>query len=55
MCKRLASEEGIFGGASTGLNVVAAIKIASELGPGKRIVTLCCDNGVKYLGSHIYF
>ena len=54
MCKRLASEEGIFGGGSTGLNVVAAIKIARELGPGKRIVTLGCDNGVKYLDSHIY-
>ena len=54
MCKRLASEEGIFGGGSTGLNVVAAIKIARELGPGKRIVTLGCDNGVKYLEGHIY-
>ena len=54
MCKRLASEEGIFGGGSTGLNVVAAIKIARELGPGKRIVTLGCDNGVKYLDGHIY-
>ena len=54
MCKRLASEEGIFCGGSTGLNVVAAINIARELGPGKRIVTLGCDNGVKYLSSHIY-
>ena len=54
MCQRLTREEGIFGGASTGLNVVGAIKIARELGPGRRIVTLCCDNGVKYLGSHIY-
>ena len=54
MCQLLAKEEGIFGGASTGLNVVAAIKLAKEIGPGKRIVTLNCDNGVKYLGSHIY-
>ena len=54
MCQLLAKEEGIFGGASTGLNVVGAIKIARELGPGRRIVTLGCDNGVKYLGSHIY-
>ena len=54
MCQLLAKEEGIFGGASTGLNVVAAIKLAKEIGPRKRIVTLNCDNGVKYLGSHIY-
>ena len=54
MCQRLTREEGIFGGASTGLNVVGAIKIARELGPGRRIATLGCDNGVKYLGSHIY-
>ena len=54
MCRLLAKEEGILGGASTGLNVVAAIKIAREMGPGKCVVTLNCDNGVKYLGSHIY-
>ena len=54
MCRRLASEAGIFGGGSTGLNVVAAIDLARELGPGKRIVTLACDNGSKYLGGHIY-
>ena len=54
MCQRLTREEGIFGGASTGLNVVGAIKIARELGPGRRIATLGCDNGVKYLDSHIY-
>ena len=54
MCRRLASEAGIFGGGSTGLNVVAAIELAQELGPGKRIVTLGCDNGAKYLGGHIY-
>jgi len=54
MCQRLAREEGIFCGASTGLNVTEAIKIAKELGPEKRIVTLGCDNGIKYIGSHIY-
>lgn len=53
-CRRLASEAGIFGGGSTGLNVVAAIELARELGPGKRVVTLGCDNGAKYLGGHIY-
>lgn len=54
MCRRLAVEAGIFCGGSTGLNVVAAIDLAGELGVGKKIVTLGCDNGSKYLGGHIY-
>ena len=54
MCRRLASEEGIFCGASTGLNVVAAIDLARELGPDKHLVTIGCDTGMKYLGGHIY-
>jgi len=54
MCRLLAKEEGIFGGGSTGLNVCAAIELAKEIGPGKKIVTLNCDNGIKYLGSHIF-
>ncbi len=54
MCRLLAKEEGIFGGGSTGLNVCAAIEIAKEIGPGKKIVTLNCDNGLKYLNSHIF-
>ena len=54
MCRRLARETGVFAGGSTGLNVVAAIELARELGPGKRVVTLGCDTGSKYLGGHIY-
>lgn len=54
MCRRLAREEGIFSGASTGLNVVGAIELARELGPGKRVVTLACDSGLKYLGGHLF-
>ena len=54
MCRRLAREEGIFAGGSTGLNVCAAIDLAVELGSGKRVVTFGCDNGVKYIGGHIY-
>ena len=54
MCRRLAREEGIFCGGSTGLNIVAAIELAAELGSGKRVVTLGCDSGAKYFGSHIY-
>ena len=54
MCRRLAREVGIFCGASTGLNVVAAIALAEELGSGHRVVTFGCDNGTKYLGGDIY-
>jgi cysteine synthase A len=54
MCRRLAREAGVFAGGSTGLNVVAAIELAAEIGPGKRVVTLGCDSGTKYLGGHIY-
>lgn len=54
MCRRLAREEGIFGGGSTGLNICAALELAAELGRGKRVVTISCDNGAKYLGGRIY-
>ncbi|MEK9720263.1 MAG: cysteine synthase family protein [Quisquiliibacterium sp.] len=54
MCRRLAREAGVFCGGSTGLNVAAAVDLAAEIGPGKRIVTLGCDSGNKYLGGHIY-
>ena len=54
MCRRLAHEEGVFCGASTGLNVVGAIELAKEIGPGKRVVTFACDSGLKYLGGHVY-
>ena len=54
MCRRLAKEEGIFCGASTGLNVVGAIELAKEMEPEQTVVTLACDSGLKYLGSHIY-
>lgn len=54
MCRRLAREAGIFCGVSTGLNVVAAIDLAEELGPGQRVVTLGCDSGSKYLAGDIY-
>ncbi|MDI3335680.1 cysteine synthase family protein [Defluviimonas aestuarii] len=54
MCRKLAREEGVFGGGSTGLNVCAAIELAIELGPGKRVVTFNCDSGAKYLGGPIY-
>ena len=54
MSRQLARTEGIFAGGSTGLNVTAAVELAVELGPGHRVVTLACDNGLKYLGGEIY-
>ena len=54
MAKRLAAEEGIMAGTSTGLNVVAALQIAKELGPGKTVVTVACDHGMKYLSAGLF-
>ena len=51
MAARLAREEGLFGGTSTGANVVAALRLARQLGPGATIVTLLCDSGTKYLSK----
>jgi cysteine synthase A len=51
MAFRLAREEGIFAGSSTGANVIAALRLADELGPGATIVTIMCDTGMKYLRS----
>jgi cysteine synthase len=50
---RLAREEGLFGGTSTGANVIAALRMAAQLGPGSTVVTVMCDTGMKYLkGLH---
>ena len=54
MARRLASEEGLLAGASTGLNVVGAIALARELGAGKSVVTVACDTGLKYLAGALY-
>jgi cysteine synthase A len=52
MAIRLAREEGIFAGTSTGCNVIAALRLAEQLGPGATIVTIMCDTGMKYLSRH---
>ena len=52
MALRLAREEGLFAGTSTGGNVVAALRLAEELGPEATIVTLMCDTGMKYLKTY---
>lgn len=52
MTRRLAREEGVFAGTSTGANVIAALRLAEQLRPGSTIVTIMCDTGMKYLRGH---
>ena len=54
MARRLAREEGLFAGTSAGANVIAALTLAERLGPGRKVVTLMCDSGLKYLGTDVF-
>ena len=54
MARRAATEEGIWTGPSGGANLVAALRLARELGPGSRVVTIQPDSGLKYLGGDLY-
>jgi cysteine synthase A len=54
MARRLTREEGLFGGTSSGANVVAAIQVAERLGPEATVVTLMADSGLKYLSTDVY-
>ena len=54
MARRLAREEALFAGTSSGANVLAAIRIAEQVGPGGTVVTLLCDSGLKYLSTDLY-
>jgi len=54
MTVRLAREEGIFAGVSTGANVVGSLRLAEELPPGSVVVTLAVDSGFKYMSGPPY-
>ncbi len=54
MSTRLAREEGLFAGTSTGANVIAALRLAEQLGPHATIVTIMCDSGIKYLSTALF-
>ena len=54
MARRAAREEGIFSGPSTGANLATALRLARELGPGRRVVTVQVDSGMKYLAGDVY-
>lgn len=54
MARRLAREEALFSGTSSGADVVAAIRVAAQLGTGATVVTLMADSGLKYLNTDVY-
>ena len=54
MTRRLAQEEGVLAGISTGANVVGAHRLAERLGPDAVIVTLAVDSGLKYMSVPPY-
>jgi cysteine synthase A len=54
MARRLAKEEGLLVGTSSALNIVAAIDVARELGPGKVVTTVVVDTGLKYLSGDLF-
>ena len=54
MVKKLAAEEGVFGGSSAGAVVCAAVEVAKELGAGKRVVTVIPDSAERYLSKGIF-
>jgi cysteine synthase len=54
MTRRLAREEALFAGTSSGANVIAAIQVAERLGPGRKVVTLMVDSGLKYMNTDVH-
>jgi cysteine synthase A len=51
---RLARDEGVFAGTSSALNVLGALEVAAELGPGRTVVTVAADTGLKYLAGDLF-
>ena len=54
MARRLAREEAIFAGTSTGANVTAALRIAARLGPDATVATIVVDSGLRYLSTDVF-
>jgi cysteine synthase A len=54
MARRLAREEGILGGISSGANVAAAINLGKRLGKGRKVVTLIPDTGMRYFSTDLF-
>ena len=54
LARRLATEEGLFVGMSSGAIVHAALQVARELGAGKRVATIAPDSGARYLSTSLF-
>jgi len=54
MARRLAQEEAIFAGTSTGANLVAAIGVSSQMPPGSTVLVIACDHGLKYVTTPLF-
>jgi len=54
MARRLARDEGVFAGVSSGANVVAALRVAASLGSGATVATIIADSGLRYLSTDVY-
>jgi cysteine synthase len=54
MARRLAREEGLLVGTSSGLNIAAALQLAREIGPGRVVATVAVDSGLKYLAGDLF-
>lgn len=54
MARRLAAEEAIFAGTSTGANIVAALRVAERLGSGATVATILVDSGLRYLSTDVF-
>ncbi|HXY96730.1 MAG TPA: cysteine synthase family protein [Steroidobacteraceae bacterium] len=54
MARRLAREEGLFAGTSTGANLVAALAVAQRLGPKATVATIAVDSGLRYLSTDVF-
>ena len=54
MARRLAREEGLFAGTSSGANVIAALRVSEQLGPEASVVTLMVDSGMRYLSTDVF-
>ena len=54
MARRLAREEGIFAGTSSGANVVAALRLAARLGPDATVASIIVDSGLRYLSTDVF-
>lgn len=54
MARRLAKEEAIFAGTSTGANIVAALRIAERLGSGATVVTFIVDSSLRYPSTDVF-